>query len=145
MKKDEYLVVRADVLPEVFRKVIAVKKLLDSGEVYSVNSAVQQVKISRSAFYKYRDAVRPFDDTKGGSIYSLVLQIENFPGVFPATIEMISRSGARIVNLHQNSALKGLSTILVTIDDGSMKDSPAEIVTRLRRVHGIRNISILDK
>ncbi len=145
MKKEEYLIVKADVLPEVFRKVIAVKKLLDSGEVYSVNRAVQKVKISRSAFYKYRDAVRPFEETTAGSIYSLVIQIESFPGVFPATIEVISRSGARIVNLYQNAAIRGLSTILITLEDGSRKDSPAELVTRLRRVHGIRNISILDK
>ena len=40
MKKDEYLIVRADVLPDVFRKVIDVKNLLDSGEVFSVSSAV---------------------------------------------------------------------------------------------------------
>ena len=145
MKKGEYLIVRADVLHDVFSKVIEVKKLLDSGEVYSVNSAVQQVKISRSAYYKYRDAVRPFAETKRGRMFSLLLQMENFAGILSATIEAIANSGARIVNLHQNMAIKGLSTVLVTLDDALMKDTKAELLTRLRRVHGIRTITIMDK
>lgn len=145
MKKDEYLIVKADVLPEVFRKVIQVKELLDVGEVYSVNKAVQKIKISRSAYYKYRDAVRPYDESKRGSVYTLILQIENFPGVFPAIVELISRSGARIVNLQQNIVIKGLASIIVTIDDSLMKYAASELATRLRRVHGMRNISIIDK
>ncbi len=145
MKKDEYLIVRADVLPDVFRKVIDVKNLLDSGEVFSVSSAVQRIKISRSAYYKYRDAVRPFAETKRGMMFSILLQIENFSGILPAAMEAISNSGARIINLHQNVAIKGLSTVLVTLDDALMKDTTAELLTRLRRVHGIRTITIVDK
>ena len=92
-----------------------------------------------------RDAVRPFAETKRGRMFSLLLQMENFAGILSATIEAIANSGARIVNLHQNMAIKGLSTVLVTLDDALMKDTKAELLTRLRRVHGIRTITIMDK
>ena len=78
-------------------------------------------------------------------MFSLLLQIENFSGILPAAMEAISNSGARIINLHQNVAIKGLSTVLVTLDDALMKDTTAELLTRLRRVHGIRTITIVDK
>ena len=47
--KETYYLVREDVLPDVFIKVMEVKRLLDLKRVPSVNVAVKQVGISRSA------------------------------------------------------------------------------------------------
>ncbi|NLF21276.1 MAG: hypothetical protein GX588_07665, partial [Clostridiaceae bacterium] len=58
----EYLLIKADVLPEVFNNVMEVKALLQTGQVASVNEAVKQVGMSRSAFYKYRDSVQAWQD-----------------------------------------------------------------------------------
>ena len=38
------------------------KRLLETGEESTVNGAARTVGISRSAFYKYKDAVRPFHE-----------------------------------------------------------------------------------
>ena len=43
-----------------FRKVAEAKRLLETGEKTTVNGAAREVGISRSAFYKYKDAVHPF-------------------------------------------------------------------------------------
>ena len=61
-KTPNYYIVEADALPEIFRKVVEARRMLDTGEAETVNQAVQLTGISRSAFYKYRDAVRPFQD-----------------------------------------------------------------------------------
>ena len=55
-----YYIVEAAALPEIFRKVVETRRLLDTGEAETVNQAVHAPGISRSAFYKYKDAVRPF-------------------------------------------------------------------------------------
>ncbi len=65
---NEYLLVKADVLPEVFVKVMDAKRLLNSGKAVSVNEAVKMVNLSRSAYYKYKDAVMPFYETSAGKI-----------------------------------------------------------------------------
>lgn len=67
-KTPNYYIVEADALPEIFRKVVEARRMLDTGEAETVNQAVQLTGISRSAFYKYRDAVRPFQDMLHGRI-----------------------------------------------------------------------------
>lgn len=60
MKEETFYLVREDVLPEAMRKTLEVKKLIERKKAESIAEAVQKVDLSRSAFYKYRDAVFPF-------------------------------------------------------------------------------------
>ena len=55
MAERRFLLVDADVLPEVFVKVLQAKELLASGAVSNISAAAKQAGISRSAFYKYKD------------------------------------------------------------------------------------------
>ena len=76
MKKEStYLLVDASVLPDVFTKVIEVKKILSKGMVKTVNDAVKEVGISRSAYYKYRDSVFPFYETSRGKVITLLFEV----------------------------------------------------------------------
>jgi chorismate mutase len=79
MSESEFFLVKSDMLPEVFVKVMAVKRLLNSGKAESVNEAVQKVGLSRSAYYKYKDAVLPFYETSQGRMVTLIFAVENFP------------------------------------------------------------------
>ena len=53
----EYYVVKQRALPEVLLKVVEAKRLVESKRVMSVQDAVDQVGISRSSFYKYKDDI----------------------------------------------------------------------------------------
>ena len=59
-----FLLVDAEVLPEVFLSVLKAKELLASGAAKNISAAVKQAGISRSAFYKYKDSI--FDADKIG-------------------------------------------------------------------------------
>ena len=61
-KKPKYYIVEASALPEVFLKVVEAKHLLSTGKAATVNEATRMTDISRSAFYKYRDAIMPFQN-----------------------------------------------------------------------------------
>ena len=62
--KPKYYIVESSALPEVFLKVAEAKRLLSTGEASTVNEATRMTDISRSAFYKYRDAVLPEHDDR---------------------------------------------------------------------------------
>lgn len=61
-KKNKYYVVRDKALPEVLQKVVEVKRLLETDKNMTVQEAAEQVGLSRSSFYKYKDDILPFSD-----------------------------------------------------------------------------------
>lgn len=145
MPDQEYLLIKADVLPDVFLKVVEVKRLLDQREVRSINQAVQRVGISRSAFYKYVGAVRVFDETRRGDMFTLLLRMENYAGVLSRVLETIAPSGCRLVTLHQDVAIKGISTLLLTLDseDSGGDKRPDALAEALRLVNGVMSVTKL--
>ena len=56
-KKNKYYVVRDKALPEVLQKVVEVKRLLEADKNMTVQEAAEQVGLSRSSFYKYKDDI----------------------------------------------------------------------------------------
>ena len=65
-KKNEYFVVKQKAVPEVLQKVVEAKRLLESEKAVTVQEAADQVGISRSSFYKYKDDIFPFRDNEKG-------------------------------------------------------------------------------
>ena len=81
MEKKKYFIVSAEALPEVFVKVAEAKRMLQVGEASTVGQAAAMVGISRSAFYKYKDAVQPFQNMRAGHIITLYALLRDNPGV----------------------------------------------------------------
>ena len=71
----KYYVVRKKAVPEVLLKVVEAKRLLESEKVMTIQDAVDEVGISRSSFYKYKDDIFPFHDHSQGTTITLTLQI----------------------------------------------------------------------
>ena len=92
-KHSKYFIVEASALPEVFLKVAETKHLLENGTARTVNDAARITGISRSAFYKYRDAIYPFQDLMAGRIitFQMICQVED-PIAFAASITPPSTS-----------------------------------------------------
>lgn len=81
MSNQKYYIVSAEALPEVFIKVAEARRMLQVGEAATVGEAARMVGISRSAFYKYKDAVQPFQDMKAGHIITFYALLKDNPGV----------------------------------------------------------------
>ena len=56
-EKKKYYVVKERAVPEVLIKVVEAQRLLDTGKAATVQEATEQVGISRSSFYKYKDNI----------------------------------------------------------------------------------------
>ena len=88
----KYYIVAANALPEIFVKVAEAKRLLETGEVDTVHLATRRVGISRSAFYKYKDAVRPFNDMLHGRIVTFQFLLKDEPGVLSAVLNIFAQT-----------------------------------------------------
>ena len=92
-----YYIIDKSVLPEVFIKVMEVKNLLESGREKTVQEAVNKVGISRSAFYKYRDAIFPLYEHSRGKNVTFSANVDNRAGLLSTLLNAIANAGANIV------------------------------------------------
>jgi chorismate mutase len=140
-----YLLVDSSVLPEVFLKVIEVKKILSKGTIKAVNEAVKEVGISRSAFYKYKDFVFPFYETSRGKVITLFFVVEDFAGILSSIINQIAFAKANILTINQNIPINGLADVTISIETAGMANDIKELMDEIARIEGVRRQEILAR
>lgn len=145
MADSEFFLVKSDMLPEIFIKVMAVKRLINSGKADSVNEAVQKVGLSRSAYYKYKDAVMPFYETSRGRLVTLIFAVENFPGILSGIINCISKARANILTINQNIPINGLADVSISVETDRMAVDLENLLDDLGRIPGVRSYRILAR
>ena len=141
--KPKYYIVEASALPEVFLKVAEAKRLLSTGEASTVNEATKMTDISRSAFYKYRDAVMPFQNMMTGRIMTIQLLLHDEVGLLSKILELFTNANAN--NITINSIVPTNGTAVVTISAETMDLSiPLEnLMSSLEDCKGVVKVEVL--
>ncbi|MEG0441326.1 MAG: ACT domain-containing protein [Oscillospiraceae bacterium] len=136
-KKVQYYLVDAGALPEVFLKVVEARRLLSSGEVRTINAAADRVGISRSAFYKYKDAVWPFHDMLHGHILTFQFMLKDEPGVLSAVLNIFAETGGNILTINQGIPVSGVAAVTIGAETSEMKVAVEELLDIAMRVNGV--------
>lgn len=89
------LLVDAGAVPEVFVRVVEAKRYLQSGEAETAAEAARMAGISRSAFYKYKEAVFPYDEERAGHILTVHLLLRDRPGHSVRCAHRFCRGGSQ--------------------------------------------------
>ena len=142
-KAPNYYIVDAEALPEIFRKVVDARRMLDTGEAETVNQAVQLAGISRSAFYKYKDAVRPFQDMLHGRIVTFQIMLKDEPGILSHLLNLFAGSGANILTINQGIPINGCAVVTVNAETSGLEGSLQELLARLNGAEGVLRGEIL--
>ena len=138
-----YLLIDPDILPPVFAGVIRAKELLAEGKVSSTAQAVKEAGISRTAFYKYKDAVRPFNDMKTGRIITFYTMLKNNPGVLSDVLSIFAGSGANILTINQSIPTNGCAAVTISAETSEMQESIEEMMARALALEGVVRFDIL--
>ena len=142
-KAPNYYIVDAEALPEIFRKVVDARRMLDTGEAETVNQAVQLAGISRSAFSKYKDAVRPFQDMLHGRIVTFQIMLKDEPGILSHVLNLFAGSGANILTINQGIPINGCAVVTVNAETSGLEGSLQELLARLNGAEGVLRGEIL--
>lgn len=142
-KLPKYYIIESAVLPEVFLKVAEAKRLLDTGEVSTVNDATRRTGISRSAFYKYRDAILPFSNMMTGRIVTFQLTLHDEPGVLSLILGCFARRHANILTINQTIPTNGVALATVTAETAHMDIPLEELLAELQATNGIIRAEVL--
>ena len=143
--KYQYYVLDKKAVPDVLLKVVDAKRLLESGRASSVQEATDQVGISRSSFYKYKDDIFPFhDDTKGKTI-TWVIQMDDESGLLSDVLKVIADYHANILTIHQSIPINGIASLTISVET---TDSTGDITTMMSDIEekkGIHYVKVLAK
>ena len=144
-EKTTYFVLKEKAVPEVLLKDVAAKKLIDTGKCDSVQEATEQVGISRSSFYKYKDDIFPFhEDTKGKTI-NMVIQLEDEPGILSSVLEEIAHFHVNILTIHQSIPVNGFATLTISVDVLEDSGDFSDLVSAIENVSGVHYVKILAR
>ena len=139
----KYFIVEAQAMPEIFRKVAEAKRLLETGEQKTVNGAAQAVNISRSAFYKYKDAVRPFNDMLHGRIVTVQVLMKDEPGILSGVLNVLAGTGVNILTINQNIPANGCAVVTMTAETSTLRRSLEDVLGDAKASPGVLKCEIL--
>ena len=142
-KSIKYYIVAADALPEIFVKVAEAKRMMQTGEVDTGGEATRRAGISRSAFYKYKDSVQPFNDMKAEHIITFYAMLKDKSGVLSRVLSIFATSGANILTINQSIPTNGCAAVTISAETSDMEESLEQLLADVAALEGVVKLEIL--
>lgn len=143
MEKPKYYLVERTLLPEVFQRVIVANEAVASGKAATASEAAKLAGLSRSAYYKYKDGVRPFFEATTDRIVTFHFMLHDEPGVLSGILGLMARSGANLLTVNQSIPMSGQASVTIAARTGDMAYSAEELMSRARAMGGVSKVEIL--
>ena len=143
MNNASYLLIDESVLPEVYQKVVRVNQLLETGEASNTSEAVKLAGISRSVYYKYKNAVFPYTKKETGAIMTVQVVLIDKPGVLMNLLTVFYKANANILTINQNIPIHDWASVVISFDFSEMQISLDELMGTLRTIKGLTNVQLI--
>ena len=142
-KTPKYYIVEASALPEVFLKVAEANRLLATGQATTVNEATKMLDISRSAFYKYRDAVIPFQNMMTGRIITFQILLHDEPGLLSEILKLFAETRANIITINSIVPSNGTAVVTISAETMDLTISLEDMMHQLAAIRGVVKADVL--
>ena len=139
----KYYIVAASALPEIFVKVAEAKRMMQTGEADTVGAATRLAGISRSAFYKYKDSVQPFNDMKSEHIITFYAMLKDTAGVLSGVLAVFASSGANILTINQSIPTNGCAAVTISAETSGLAESLEQLMGDVTALEGVLKFEIL--
>lgn len=144
-KKAKYFLLREKAVPEVLLKVIEMKQIMEMDREIAIQDAANQVGISRSSFYKYKDDIFPFHESTKGHTITLVIQIDDTPGTLSDIMLNIAKYKGNILTIHQSIPVHKIATVTMSVQILSYTGNVSEMVEELEGFKGIYDLKLIGR
>ncbi len=142
MEKVKYYLVNSTILPAVYSRVIEAKGYLASGEAASASQAAKMAGISRSAYYKYKDAIFEYNGENGDDTATISAKLKDNAGVLSSLMSELYKAGANVLSVNQSMPVNSAADVSVTVRITEMTVSLSQLVDNIGRLEGVNSVSI---
>ena len=139
----KYYIVEASALPAVYLKVAEAKRLLQTGEATTVNDATRLTGISRSAFYKYRDAVLPFQSMMTGRIITFQFMLQDQKGLLSSLLSIFAEHKANIQTINSIIPTNGCALVTISAETIDLTIPLEDLLRLAQQLPGVVKAEIL--
>lgn len=143
VSEQRYYLVREDVLTEAMQKTLEVKRLLQRDRM-SILDAVNHAGLSRSAFYKYRDAVFPFHSIVKERILTVFLQLEDRSGTLATLLQTVAEANCNILTIHQTIPIQGRANVTLSLDVTAMDLELDAFLQQLKKLDFVESADVVS-
>lgn len=145
MDKTKYFVVKKKAVPEVLLKVVETKRLLATNRGMTIQEATEEIGISRSSFYKYKDDIFPFHENEKGQTVTMVIQLDDTPGVMAELLNKVAEYEANILTIHQSIPINGVATITLSVEVLASTGNMSDMVDEMEQYTGVHYLKIVGR
>ena len=126
-------------------KVVETKRLLATRRGMTIQEAAEQAGISRSSFYKYKDDIFPFHENEKGQNVTMVIQMEDRPGLMAELLHKVAGYDANILTIHQSIPINGVATLTLSVEVLPTTGNLSDMVDELEEQDGIQYLKIVGR
>ena len=145
MDNTKYYVVKKKAVPEVLIKVVETKRLLATRRGMTIQEATEEIGISRSSFYKYKDDIFPFHENEKGRTVTMVILLDDTPGVMAELLNAVARYQANILTIHQSIPINGVATLTISVEVLAETGDISKMIETIESREGIQYLKILAR
>ena len=142
MLKD-YLIVEKSALPDYFLKVVEARRLLESGACQQVSGACEQVGISRSTYYKYKDKVIEPTRLTVGRKAVLMLMLDHESGVLSKVLNRLTGFAVNILTITQSLPIHDRASVTISMDISELSDTLDAMLEALSQAPGVESLRLV--
>lgn len=142
MDKVKYYLVSSTILPAVYSKVVEAKNYLATGEATSTSQAVKMAGISRSAYYKYKDAIFEYNTNSNDETITVNAKLKDNAGVLSALMSELYRAGANVLSVSQSVPVNSIADVSVTVRSTEMTATAQELLDNIKSINGVKSAQL---
>ena len=121
-------------------RVLDAKQLLSSGAADSASKAARLAGISRSAFYKYRDAIFAYDIKQAGQVVTIRVELYDRPGILSGVLSEFAKTGANILTVNQSTPAQGKAEVSISASIDKAEHTVTELIQKLSECYGVKRV-----
>jgi chorismate mutase len=144
-EQEQYYLVRKDLLPDGMLKTVQAKKLLVQGAASTIHEAVEQVGLSRSAFYKYKDGVHIYFEHKPQTIINIAMELQHRSGILSKVLAKIASLHGNVLTIHQTIPIQGKAQVTISLDTSLLNESEKQLMEEIHQIEGVSRVFKIDQ
>lgn len=144
-EKERYYVVKEKAVGEVLLKVVEAKRRLEADSNMTIQKVTEDLGISRSSFYKYKDDIFPFHENAKGMTITFVMQMDDVPGLLAEILGLVAARKANVITIQQAVPANRIALVTISIRVEPGTEDVEQLFEEIKGLEGMHYLKILAR